>query len=516
MAAVIIRVVFGPQLDGLDDAGYLQAAQRISRHESLNDLFPLFRTRVGMAYPLGWLLERQYLEPIQFWYLTVIAESVTILSLCIAGSALSGSTSVGIGAAALYAIYPLAVQQSMMYYPSSFQVASIALAIALIALASRNVPSRQPMLGFLAGISLGLGYLVKEDVAIVVAAIALAAIVVRFPAARIVAAVCAGAALVFAVESFLYWQSTGDALFRLHATSGRGFAAQDELGIGAIYRLDAYLRTLLLVPVEVGLFWWLAIAGLWALVRGYWNSTVSRGGIFLAAVFLIVMAYLQFGSGSLGAYTPLPKTPRYTALATPLLMLITGWWLTRLMKDHRRVGLVVCALVISSASACLGYLAISSSERARNTIAILPVLDTVARQPVYADYYSVRLLRLLKPEMGDLRIWFHARFAKHEYVIIDDPARKAGSYVLLDRQMAKIYTSSYEMPLPADIEGSTAKWEVIWQRRAYGEESLAGRTLNAIRAIVASLPDGVPLKTRVLRSVSKMADDDNATLYRVQ
>jgi 4-amino-4-deoxy-L-arabinose transferase-like glycosyltransferase len=115
----------------------------------------------------------------------VIAESVTILSLCVAGSALSGSTSAGIGAASLYTIYPLAVQQSMMYYPSSFQVASIALAIALIALASRNVPSRQPMLGFLAGISLGLGYLVKEDVAIVVAAIALAAIVVRFPAARI-------------------------------------------------------------------------------------------------------------------------------------------------------------------------------------------------------------------------------------------------------------------------------------------------------------------------------------------
>jgi hypothetical protein len=113
-------------------------------------------------------------------------------------------------------------------------------------------------------------------------------------------------------------------------------------------------------------------------------------------------------------------------------MLITGWWLTRLMKDHRRVGLVVCALVISSASACLGYLAILRANEPRNTIAILPVLDTVARQPLYADYYSVRLLRLLKPEMGDLRIWFHARFAKHEYVITDDSGAKGG-FVCLAR-----------------------------------------------------------------------------------
>ena len=516
VAVVIIRVAFGPQLDGLDDAGYLEAAQRVSRHQSLNDLFPLFRTRVGMAYPLGWLLERQWLEPIHFWWLTLIAESVTILSLCFAGFALSGSTSVGISAAALYAIYPLAVQQSMMYYPTSFQVASIALAMALIALAGRKSRTGQLVLGFVAGICLGLGYLVKEDVAIVVAAIVLAAMIVRFPAARIVAAVCAGAALIFAVESWMYWQSTGDPLFRLHATSGRGFVAQDDLRIGSIYHLDAYLRTLLLVPVEVGLFWWLAIAGLWAVIRGYWMRTVGRGEAFVAAVFLLVMAYLQFGSGSLSAYTPLPKTPRYTALATPPLMLITGWWLTQLVKDRRRLGLVVCALVISSAAACLSYLAVSSSERARNTIAILPVLDKVVSEPVYSDYYTVRLLRLLKPNMSDLRIWFHARFTEHRYVITDDPSQDPGAYVLLDRQMAKIYTSSYEMPLPSEIAGPKAQWEVMWQHRAYARESLTGRALDAIRSMTVRLPDAFPLKARVMRSVTEMADDDEATLYRVR
>ena len=516
VGVVMVRVAFGPQLDGLDDAGYLEAAQRVSRHESLHDLFPLFRTRVGMAYPLGWLLERHWLEPIQFWYLTLVAECLTTISLCVAGFLLSGSASAGITAGILYAIYPLAVQQSMMYYPSAFQVAAIALAFALIALAATRADRRRLVLGLAAGLCIGLGYLVKEDVAIVVAAIAGAAVVARFPGPGIAIAVCTGAALVFCLESFVYWQSTGDPLFRLHMTSGRGFVAQEQLRIGAIYHHDAYLRSLLLVPVEVGLFWWLAVAGIGALFRRYWTRTLSRHEAFVGAVFLLVMAYLQFGSGSLGTYTPLAKTPRYTALATPLLMLIVGWWLTRLLKNRRRLGVIVSVLLILSSAVCLPYLAVASSERARNTIAILPVLDTAAGRPVYADYYSVRLLRLLKPNVTDFRIWFHARFTNNEYVMNTDPSSAPGSYVLLDRQMAKIYTSSYEMPLPAGLVGQTADWEVVWRHRAFPDDSFAGRALRGIRWVASQLPDRFPLRLRVMRSVAEMADDDDATLYRVR
>src|SRR5829696_3106131 len=68
--AVSIRIAFGPQLDLLDDAGYLEAARRVSDGQSLDNLFPLFRLRVGMAYPLGWLLSSGIVEPTQFWLLT--------------------------------------------------------------------------------------------------------------------------------------------------------------------------------------------------------------------------------------------------------------------------------------------------------------------------------------------------------------------------------------------------------------------------------------------------------------
>src|SRR6478752_1243815 len=86
-----VRVAFGIQLDGLDDAGYLEAAQRVSRGESLEHLFPLFRTRVAMAYPLGWLMGLNWIEPSRFVVLTLAAECVTAISLYAAGVALLGN-----------------------------------------------------------------------------------------------------------------------------------------------------------------------------------------------------------------------------------------------------------------------------------------------------------------------------------------------------------------------------------------------------------------------------------------
>jgi hypothetical protein len=72
--AFIVRALVGMQFDGMDDAGYLEAAGRVSRSLSLDGLFPLFQTRVGMTYPLGWLLRYSILEPAQFRVLLLLAE----------------------------------------------------------------------------------------------------------------------------------------------------------------------------------------------------------------------------------------------------------------------------------------------------------------------------------------------------------------------------------------------------------------------------------------------------------
>ena len=148
LGALALRTSLAPQFDGLDDLGYLEAAQRVSQGRPLDGMFPLFRTRVGMAYPLGWLLQAGWLGPAQFWILTVAAECVTLVSLFVAGWLLAGSASAGLAAVSLYAIYPLAVQQAVMFYPTAFQVAAIAAAVAF---AGRRRTGRDPPRAVLVG-----------------------------------------------------------------------------------------------------------------------------------------------------------------------------------------------------------------------------------------------------------------------------------------------------------------------------------------------------------------------------
>lgn len=509
IVAVAVRVAFGPQLDLLDDAGYLEAARRVSDGQSLDHLFPLFRLRVGMAYPLGWLLGAGIVEPTQFWLLTIAADLGALIALSVAAWCLAGSVEATLCTAGLYAIYPLAVQQSAMYYPTSFQVASIAIACALIAVAERSADRRRLLLAFAGGLSLGIGYLFKEDVAIVVPAMVLASLIASFPRIGTMLAVCAGAALVFGGECAAYWQTTGNPLFRLTATSGLGAAVGNDLQITEIWRSDAYLRSLLLLPVQVGILWWLAIPAVWFA----WRSRDRAPGLaFTAVLFLIVMFYLQFGSGSLSNYSPLPKTPRYTALATPLLMLAVGAWLASLFAERRRIAIGITTLVVLAAVPCLLYLEASTQERTRNTMAVLPVLKTLGPGTLYTDFYSSRVLRLVVPDR-EIRVWYHAKFDETRMTVLAPPP--PGSYALLDRQAAKVYTSSYQLALPPEVATVPAAAVTIWTRHAYAPGSITRRVLEGIRGAALHLPDGNGLRTKVSRSIDDMIEGDDAVLYRL-
>jgi hypothetical protein len=507
--AVALRVAFAPQFEGVDDAGYLDAALRVSHDQSLEQLFPLFRTRVGMAYPLGTLVSAGWLAPSQFWVLTVAADLVTVLALFVAGALLTGIPAAGLSAAALYAIYPLAVQQSATYSPTAFQVASIAVACALLAMAERSSSRPRWWCGFAAGVSLGIGYLFKEDVAIVVPAIAVASLIVRSPRVTTTAALCAGAALIFAIECLVYSMTTGNPLFRLTATSGLGAAVSGQLQIAEIWQWDAFIRSLLLLPVQVGVMWWLVMVALWFAWRQ--RRTAPRLA-FVAVMFVVVMAYLQFGSGSFTTYAPLPKTPRYTALATPGLMLLTGAWLAMVFATRRRLAVAVSFAIVATALPCLVYLHLASSERTRNTLAVLPALNTIDEGTVYTDFYSARVLRLLAPGR-DIRVWYHAKFDSHTMLLVNEPA--PGSYVLFDRQSAKVYTSSYGLPLPAVVENHPRDWAPVWTHRAFPDGTFSRALLEGLHAAAMWLPSGNPLTSRIHRNIEDMIAGDQATLYRV-
>jgi hypothetical protein len=511
--ATALRYAMAPQLDGLDDAGYLEAAQRVARGQGLENMFPLFRTRVGMAYPLGWLLKFDAIAPWQFWILTTVAESVTLGALFAGVWWLTGTTRAGLLTVLLYAVYPFAVQQSAMFYPTAFQTMFIAIALALIIGAERGVIQSRAIAALAAGSALGLAYLAKEDAALLVPALVAASILTGVPRRDVALWVSIGAATIFFAESAVYLMTTGNATFRLTATSALegGSNISSQLQIGAIFRQDAYLRSLFLVPIQVGIVWWLLIPSVW--------SAVLRGDgahRFVAALFLIVAAYLQFGSASISSYAPLPKTPRYTVILTPLMMTLIGAWMAGLYSSARRLAIAVMLVMIAAAVPCIVYLNITSSERSKNSFTVARTLQGLPPAPLYTDFYSARGLRVLAPELPQVKVWYHANFERNEIVLQNEPDREAGAYVLLDLQSAKIYTSSYRMKLPATITGPHPNWVVVWQGRAYESNSFGRRVLEAGRAAVRRILPDTSFSRRVERSVADIIDGDNVTLFRVE
>ena len=508
VAGLAARVVLAPQFEGLDDFGYLEAAHKISRGESLDGMFALFQTRVGMSYPLGWALKYSLLAPAQFWWITCLADVIATVALYLAARQLSGPAA-GAIAASLYAAYPLAIQQATVYMPTAFQVAFISVALALLAHALLLPFQRGWRWGVAAGTSLGAAYLVKEDAAVVVPALLLAAVVARVPDKRIFAAVAAGAALIFGIECLTYGISTGQPLYRLTATSGLGgLSAEQGLHIAAIWHWSAYLRTLFLVPVQVGLYWWVGLLAMIAILqRGQPTTRV------VAYLLLVICLYLQFGSGSIFEYSPLPKTPRYTAIATPFVIAVAAFWLAsdRIWRRSRR--LILGAIAISSL-ACVLIAATAGSERTRNTIASIDYFTEAPAAPVYTDYFTSRALRLLGPTGLEIRPWYHADFRERRVLVLASPESTPGAYVFVDDQMAKVYTSSYELTLPPSLVNTPKGWPVVWRHQAYPDGGPSRFVLERLRSVAHRWPDSW-FSRRVLRNVADMLDGDGAVIYQV-
>jgi hypothetical protein len=505
---VTVRILTAPSFDGIDDLGYLEAADQVADGAVPEDHGSLFFLRKGMSHPLGWMIRAGLLRPSQFWILTVAAEAVTIMALFFAASSLGGAGT-GLLGAGLYAAYPLAIAQSTLYLPTAFQTASIAVSLALF-LAGGAGGWRDHFLALGAGAALGLGYLCKEDVALLVPAAAIVALTLRFRTLCFTCLFCLGAAAVFLIEGSHYWLTEGVFLHRLVATSGKGAPNPGHLRIAQIWHWSTYLQSLFFMPYRVGLYWWVGMAALLAaIIRG---NTAAR---FIAGVFVLVALYLQFGSNALGTYVPLPKGSRYTAIVTPALILLLAWWLAALGRgNYRRVAGALAAVLVVSAIPCVLVQAVTAGERTRNTLAAVPELERLGIREVYTDLYSARTLRALMSPGFNARVWLHADFAAGETKLLVPSRDLTGKYVLVDRQSCKVYTSSYEMTLPSEVSRPPADWKPVWASQAYPPGSLDRSALEGIRQM-ASLSGANRVSERVIRNVNDIIEGDEAVLYHV-
>ena len=117
----------------------------------------------------------------------------------------------------------------------------------------------------------------------------------------------------------------------------------------------------------------------------------------------------------------------------------------------------------AAAVPCIAYLDISSSERTRNTLAVLPALRAVAPEQLFTDYYGARVLRILEPQLPKVSVWYHARFDTNQIVVLGDLRSAADAYVLLigrrrrsTPRLTRWRCRPRSPPPPAD-------WQLVWR-----------------------------------------------------
>ena len=90
-----------------------------------------------------------------------------------------------------------------------------------------------------------------------------------------------------------------------------------------------------------------------------------------------------------------------------------------------------------------------------------------------------------------------------------------GAYALLDRQAAKVYTSSYQLTLPPEITTVPPDATIVWTHHAYPPGTVSRRLLETIQGMAQRLPAGKAVTSRVDRMITDMIEGDDAVLYRL-
>ncbi len=502
-----------PVFNGIDDTGYLEAAQVLANGAELSEVgHPLFRFRIGMSVPLSMLVENGVLEFNQYWVLTVLTDLCSLIFLALAARQLWGGIAGGV-VATLWAFYPMTFSQSMMFMPTAFQ--GLAISGAIYCLVQAQAAARSPkslLLAFVAGVLLGLGYLVKEDTALVVMLVFVGgmAIYPRYWLGWVLFS--GGAAMIFIAEVLGYYVLYGDALIRVTGSSGN--ASEVSGHISGLWRWDAFIRSLFVMPYQVGIYWWLTF---FAVVSAFKKHDANVH--WLTCCFLLIMCWAQFGTGSFSDYSPLPKSPRYTIIATPFFVLLLGWWLTGYCSGKLFRAWILGAAVLVVSLLCISFFAIQANERTRNTDEVVKILSKMDIKEIHTDYYSARLVNILLNGRTKANVLYHANFSESattgvspEVRLLEDLQSLDGKYVLVDLQQSKLYTHSYEIPLPVDIRTPPSSWQVIWKGRAYDGIT---RNLLSMISMAGSMIPVHSVADRIQRFISGMISEDTATLYFV-
>lgn len=386
----------------------------------------------------------------------------------------------GLIALGAIAIVPLDVAMASRLLPDAIAAfwANVALAFTFAAMGKATKPWHILLLGFAGGLCLGVSWLCKETVVYLFPFLAILVLVVhreRRWAPRIACVVAMAAGCIVAVlgESILYFNLTGDPLYRLHETERNYKQCAiwffDEASPDYGWKSQGYVQALIARltfqgPKSILYHRPMALAPAMAILGALWMGLFRPRSCVIPTVWLVSLLFMfNFMTSSFTGYRPLPLFDRYLY---PILL--------------------PSLVIIGSFLACLlnGF-GESRVDGERRFWAVILLVGFCG-----LSFYSVRSLTKLRPEHVERRIAVQLRDGDVIYSDSDTAANLVffrtgtllrandvtiawegiavdsllnNSYVLIRRDRIKFLSTHYGYKAPEYAAAPPSTWKSVWR-----------------------------------------------------
>lgn len=444
MLGIILRLAFFSGIGTSDDLAYTRYAHSLIRGEIQEDTLTL-STRLGLIYPVSILYSIFGVNDFSSVFLVILAAVGNIILVFYFGKLLFNEK-VGLISAFLLSFFPLEVVYSTRLFsdlPSAF---FMALGVYLFLYAEKKKPN--PLLYVLSGISIGIGYLIRES-ALLIGLFFVFYILYRRQIKKEYFLVPLGILAVFAFESFIFYKLTGNPFFRAEES-------QKYLTKTVVEEHDYFGR----LSFPLGLFHYpytiltnnlLSFFYVFTFVSAAYCIIYKRKESYEMLLWIIpLLLYLSFGSSSFSKYVPFKAADRYLEIVTIPIILLLAFFLEEEKEIIKKVfkPFILVFLLLTS----IGFVYLQGE---RNLLGGLKdSYDEIQNlhRPAYIDERSLMALNYINGYKEDVK----AKAYPDSFANIRD------SYVIINKDMIKrLIDANKNTKFPKELDDIPKKWELF-------------------------------------------------------
>jgi 4-amino-4-deoxy-L-arabinose transferase-like glycosyltransferase len=448
---LILRIAFFSGMGISDSLAYSEAANSINTGKGINTESALtLSTRIGLIYATALSYRIFGVNDFSAVFFVLLTSLGTIVLAYFFGRLLFNKR-VGLMAAFLLSFFPLDVVYStklLSDVPSAF---FMALGVYFFLYAEKF--PQQKRCYFLAGIFIGIGYLIRESVLLIGLFFAIY-VIYKKKLKKEYIVVALGFLAVFAIEMAAFYALTGDALYRLSAS--QKFLADAVAKHNYFGRLSfptglLHYPYIILTSGTISYFYisiFIAIIYCWA--RG------KKETYILQFWFISLLLYLSFGSASISRYIPFRAVDRYLTIITiPGILLLAFFLMEKRIRTKKMTMAVILAiLIVTSIISAYVYGGRDLQKGLKEAKPYIEDLDKV----IFIDKRSIKVLNFLSEYKSDMDL---RQYPKNLSNI-------KNSYIVINKEMIRnVKDANKYMKFPPEIEDPPKHWVKM---REIGEE----------------------------------------------